>query len=138
VAVLSRHAETVAGTWGFSSDQLVGIACDVLDRATIERAAEQVKTQLGAVDILINAAGGNHPPAITSAERFFDLERQGASRVFDVNFVGTFQTCQVFGRDMAGRGQGCIASTASMSSLRPLTRVPAYSAAKAAVVNVTQ
>jgi len=89
--------------------------------------------------VLINAAGGNSPAATTSAEqRFFDLDTEVANHVFGLNFTGTFQSCQVFGRDMAERGQGCIVNVTSMSGLRPLTRVPVYSAAKAAIVNFTQ
>src|SRR5438874_2584063 len=93
----------------------------------------------GPIDILINAAGGNSPQATTSAERsFFDLDLQGVDSVFGLNFMGTFLSCQVFGRGMAERGQGCIVNVTSMSALRPLTRIPAYSAAKAAVANFTQ
>ncbi len=89
--------------------------------------------------MLINAAGGNSPAATTSAEQsFFDLDTQAVSRVFSLNFTGTFQSCQIFGRDMAGRKQGCIVNITSMSGLRPLTRVPAYSAAKAAIINFTE
>lgn len=79
------------------------------------------------------------PAATTSAEqRFFDLDVEAASHVFGLNFTGTFQSCQVFGCDMAGRRPGCIVNITSMSGLRPLTRIPAYSAAKSAIVNFTQ
>jgi NAD(P)-dependent dehydrogenase (short-subunit alcohol dehydrogenase family) len=111
----------------------------VLNRASLEQSREQITSALGPVDILINAAGGNSPAATTSAEQsFFDLDAEAASHVFGLNFTGTFQSCQVFGRDMAERKQGCIVNITSMSGLRPLTRVPAYSAAKAAIVNFTQ
>jgi NAD(P)-dependent dehydrogenase (short-subunit alcohol dehydrogenase family) len=111
----------------------------VLNRASLEQSREQITGTLGPVDILINAAGGNSPSATTSAEqRFFDLDAEAVSGVFGLNFTGTFQSCQVFGRDMTDRGQGCIVNITSMSGLRPLTRVPAYSAAKAAIVNFTQ
>jgi NAD(P)-dependent dehydrogenase (short-subunit alcohol dehydrogenase family) len=142
VAVVSLHAETagtVAGAIQESSGRALGIACDVLDRAALERTLEQVTSTFGPVDILINAAGGNHPQATTTAEQtFFDLDMQAVSSVFGLNFAGTFQCCQVFGRGMAARGQGCIINVASMNALRPLTRIPAYSAAKAAVANFTQ
>ncbi len=142
VAVVSLHADTsgtVAEAIQESGGQALGIACDVLDRATLERTLEQVTSTFGPVDMLINAAGGNHPQATTTAERtFFDLDLQAVSSVFGLNFVGMFQCCQVFGRDMGARGQGCIVNVASMNALRPLTRVPAYSAAKAAVANFTQ
>jgi NAD(P)-dependent dehydrogenase (short-subunit alcohol dehydrogenase family) len=142
VAVVSLHAETsetLAQAIRASSGQALGVACDVLDRAALEQTLEQVTDTFGPVDILINAAGGNQPQATTTAEQtFFDLDMQAVDRVFDLNFAGTFQCCQVFGRGMAARGQGCIVNVASMNALRPLTRIPAYSAAKAAVANFTQ
>ena len=91
------------------------------------------------MDILINAAGGNSPAATTSAEQsFFDLNTEAINNVFGLDCTGTFQSCQVFGRGMEDRGQGCIVNVTSMSALRPLTRVPAYGAAKAAIANFTQ
>ena len=142
VAIVSLHAETsgtVAEAIQESSGQALGIACDVLDRVALERTLEQVTGAFGPVDILINAAGGNQPQATTTAEQtFFDLDMQAVNSVFGLNFAGTFQCCQVFGRGMAARGQGCIVNVASMNALRPLTRIPAYSAAKAAVANFTQ
>ena len=142
VAVLSLHAETsekVAEAIKTDGGEAIGIACDVLDRAALESTQELLSNTFGPVDILINAAGGNHPQATTSnTHTFFDLDLQAANNVFDTNFMGTFQSCQVFGRSMAERGQGCIVNVTSMSAFRPLTRIPAYSAAKAAVANFTQ
>jgi len=142
VAVVSRSAETsamVAGAINTDGGKTIGIAGDVMDRAALERTMEQVTSAFGPVDILINAAGGNQPQATTSSElTFFDLDAQALEQVFGLNFTGTLQSCQVFGRGMAERGQGCIVNVASMSGLRPLTRVPVYSAAKAAVANFTQ
>ena len=142
VAIVSLHAETsgtVAKAIQESSGQALGIACDVLDRVALERTLERVTSTFGPVDILINAAGGNQPQATTTAEQtFFDLDMQAVSSILGLNFAGTFQCCQVFGRGMAARGQGCIVNVASMNALRPLTRIPAYSAAKAAVANFTQ
>src|SRR2546421_12685874 len=142
VAVVSRSAETsalVAGAINTDGGKAIGIACDVIDRGALERTMEQVTSILGPVDILINAAGGNQPQATTSAElTFFDLDTQALEQVFGLNFTGTLQSCQVFGRGMAERGQGCIVNITSMSGLRPLTRVPVYSAAKAAIANFTQ
>ncbi|HET9919818.1 MAG TPA: SDR family oxidoreductase [Ktedonobacteraceae bacterium] len=142
VAILGRHAETaqkVAETIQAEGGTAIGIAADVLDRAALEQSREQITSAFGPVDMLINAAGGNSPAATTSAEQsFFDLDIEAANHVFGLNFTGTFQSCQVFGRDMAERGQGCIVNVTSMSGLRPLTRVPAYSAAKAAIANFTQ
>src|SRR5947209_10660572 len=115
------------------------IACDVLDKSALEQALAQVTAAFGPLDILITAAGGNKPQATTSADRtFFALDSHAAESVFALNFTGTFLGCQVFGRGMAERGQGCIVNVASMNALRPLTRIPAYSAAKAAIANFTQ
>lgn len=142
VAILGRHAQTaqtVAETIQAEGGTALGIVVDVLDRAALEKSREQITNTFGPVDILINAAGGNSPAASTSTEKsFFDLDIDAANHVFGLNFSGTFQSCQVFGRGMAERGQGCIVNVTSMSGLRPLTRVPAYSAAKAAVANFTQ
>lgn len=142
VAIMGRRAEPCARLAEHiraDGGQALGIACDVLDRAALERAAEEIAAAFGPVNILVNAAGGNHPQATTNTERpFFALEGQMVAQVLETNVIGTFQTCQVFGRAMAERGQGCVVNIASMAGLRPLTRVPAYSAAKAAVVNFTQ
>lgn len=142
VAILGRHAQTaqtVAESIQAEGGTALGIAVDVLDRAALEQSREQITSAFGPVDILINAAGGNSPSATTSAEQsFFDLDAEAANHIFGLNFTGTFQSCQVFGRGMAERGEGCIVNITSMSGLRPLTRVPAYSAAKAAVANFTQ
>jgi NAD(P)-dependent dehydrogenase (short-subunit alcohol dehydrogenase family) len=142
VAILGRHvetAQTVAEAIQAKGGTALGIACDVLSRADLERSQEQITGAFGPVDMLINAAGGNSPAATTSTEqRFFDLDTQTINRVFGLNFTGTFQSCQVFARGMAERKQGCIVNITSMSGLRPLTRVPAYSAAKAAIVNFTE
>lgn len=142
VAILSLHAETsekAAEELRTAGGQAIGVACNVLDRTALERTQKLVTDTFGPVDILINAAGGNHPQATTSDERaFFDLDLQAINDVLGTNFMGTFQSCQVFGRSMAERGQGCIVNVTSMSALRPLTRIPAYSAAKAAVANFTQ
>ncbi len=142
VAIISLHAETsgkVAEAIKADGGQAIGVACDVLDRASLEQTRELVTENFGPIDILINAAGGNSPQATTSADTsFFDLDVRAIESVFDLNFTGTLQSCQVFGREMAERGQGCIVNVASMNALRPLTRIPAYSAAKAAVANFTQ
>lgn len=142
VAIMGRHAEPcerLVEHIRSAGGQALGVACDVLDRAALERTAREIAAVLGPVDILVNAAGGNHPQATTTSERpFFALESEIVAQVLGENFTGTWQACQVFGRAMAERGQGCIVNIASMSGIRPLTRVPAYSAAKAAVMNLTQ
>jgi len=112
---------------------------DVLNVETLQQASDIIKTEFSAVDILINAAGGNHPSASTSADlSFFDLPLDALRHVGDLNLLGTILPCQVFGRGMAERGTGAILNISSMNALRPLTRIPAYSAAKAAVTNFTQ
>lgn len=142
VAILSRHATSSANVVQAvqaEHGEAIGIACDVLQRTDLEHARAEVLKAFGAVDILINAAGGNSPQATTSADvSFFDLDIRAIESVLDLNFTGTLQSCQVFGQFMAERGQGCIVNVASMNALRPLTRIPAYSAAKAAVANFTQ
>ena len=142
VAILARHtdaANSVAGAIRAEGGAAIAFACDVLDRAALERSRDEVASAFGPADILINGAGGNSPAATTSADQpFFDLDAAAVNQVFALNFTGTFQACQVFGRAMVERGQGCIVNVTSMSALRPLTRIAAYSAAKAAVANFTQ
>ncbi len=142
VAVLSLHASSsakVVEAIRTDGGEALGIACDVMDRADLERAFTEVLNNFGHIDILINAAGGNSPQATTSANTsFFDLDVHAVDSVLGLNFTGTFLSCQVFGRDMAERKQGVIVNITSMNALRPLTRIPAYSASKAAVSNFTQ
>ena len=112
---------------------------DVLDLEALQQANETIKAEFGAVDILINAAGGNHPSATTRPElSFFDLPLNAIRQVGDLNLLGTLLPCQMFGRDMAERGDGVILNISSMTAFRPLTRIPAYSTAKAAINNFTQ
>jgi NAD(P)-dependent dehydrogenase (short-subunit alcohol dehydrogenase family) len=117
----------------------ISVGCDVLDRASVEAAAQAVAQAFGRVDILINGAGGNKKQATTSDElAFFDLPADAVQWVFNLNCVGTLLPSQVFGRAMAEQSEGVILNVSSMSAFRPLTRIPAYSAAKAAVSNFTQ
>ncbi len=116
----------------------LAIKASVISKGELEAAAAQVLLTFGRVDFLINGAGGNHPRATTEGISFFDLPEDAVRFVFDLNFFGTFLACQVFGRIMAEQKKGVILNIASMSSFRPLTKVPAYSAAKAAVANFTQ
>ena len=112
---------------------------DVLKAETLHQANEVIQAEFNRVDVLINAAGGNHPSATTTPDlSFFDLPFDALRHVGDLNLLGTILPCQVFGRGMAERGEGVILNVSSMSALRPLTRIPAYSAAKAAVTNFTQ
>jgi len=115
------------------------IECDVLDRESIEAAFAQILEKTGRIDGLVNGAGGNHPDATTSPEKeFFDLPAEALRFVFDLNIVGTILPSQTAARQMAAAGQGVILNISSMNAFRPLTRIPAYSAAKAGVSNFTQ
>jgi NAD(P)-dependent dehydrogenase (short-subunit alcohol dehydrogenase family) len=142
VAVLGRRldaCQAVADAIALSGGTALAVAADVLDRAALTAAAAQIEAQLGAVSILVTAAGGNDPRATVSSEqRFFDLDAAGIDAVLGGNFTGTVNACQIWGEGMAKRGQGSIITIASMAALRPLTRVGIYGAAKAAVANFTQ
>jgi NAD(P)-dependent dehydrogenase (short-subunit alcohol dehydrogenase family) len=130
-----------------------GFGCNVLEKASIETAHAQVTSTFGPVDILINGAGGNHPKGTTSKEHlsvedltqkkegvttFYDLTVDGIQFVFNLNFLGTFLPTQVFSKDMVLKGRGNIINISSMNAFKPLTKIPAYSAAKAGVSNFTQ
>ena len=142
VAVLSRRGEMcerVAADIRSAGGEAIGVSCDVSSRTSLEQAGETVAAEFGKVDVLVNGAGGSDPRAATDSEHaFFDLDTKALERVLDVNLTGTMRACQVFGRDMAKRGEGCIINIASLTSFRPLSRVSAYAAAKAGIVNFTQ
>jgi NAD(P)-dependent dehydrogenase (short-subunit alcohol dehydrogenase family) len=112
---------------------------DVLDLDSLRQAAEAITKRFGPADGLVNAAGGNKPQATTGRDvSFFDLPSDALRSVFDLNLLGTVLPCQVFGRFMAQRNAGVILNISSLIAFRPLTRVLAYSAAKAGVSNFTQ
>lgn len=132
-------AKDVAETINASGGQAFPVKVDVLDVSSVRAARDAVMEHFGKIDFLINGAGGNHPKASTSPDMdFFDLPIDAVRWVSDLNFLGTFIPCQVFGKDLAEQGEGVILNTGSMNAIRPLTKVPAYSAAKAAVTNFTQ
>ena len=115
------------------------VTCDVLKKDSVEKAFAQAVEKLGAVDVLINGAGGNKREATcVPPETFFDLSGEAVRWVFELNCLGTIIPSQVFGKHMAERGRGVIVNVSSMCAFRPLTRVVGYSAAKAAVSNFTQ
>ncbi|MBT3336948.1 MAG: SDR family oxidoreductase [Anaerolineae bacterium] len=115
------------------------VYADVLDRQTLEDALGKIESDFSSVDMLINAAGGNHPKATTNPDlSFFDLPPDAVQWVFNLNFIGTLLPSQVFGKTMIKQGSGVILNLSSMSAYQPLTRIAAYSAAKAAVSNLTQ
>jgi NAD(P)-dependent dehydrogenase (short-subunit alcohol dehydrogenase family) len=142
VAVISLHAEScgrVAAEITAAGGDAIAVGCDVLDATALGQAHDEIQRHYGSPDILVNAAGGNRPGAtVTSTSVFFDLPVDAMREVVDLNLQGTVRACQVFGRGMAERGEGCIVNIASMSGIRPLTGVMGYSAAKAAVANFTQ
>jgi NAD(P)-dependent dehydrogenase (short-subunit alcohol dehydrogenase family) len=115
------------------------IICDVLDRQSLVEAASCIAESYGGLDALVNGAGGNKKEATTSPDlSFFDLPPEALRFVLDLNLLGTILPCQVFGRLMAKQKSGMIVNISSMNAIRPLTRIVGYSAAKAAVNNVTQ
>lgn len=156
VAVLDirkESAQTVADEITAAGGESIGIACDVLSAESLEQARQTVNETFGACDILLNGAGGNSPLGTTTKETlepedlqqkaegvktFFDLDPKGIEFVFNLNFLGTLLTTQAFAKDMVGRENACIVNVSSMNAYRPLTKIPAYSAAKAAVSNFTQ
>ncbi len=132
-------AQVVADEIRAAGGAAIAVHCDVLDKTSVEQAAGTIIEAFDHVDILINGAGGNKKQATTSAEMsFFDIPADAVQWVFNLNIIGTLLPSQVFGKIMAGQGHGVILNISSMNAYRPLTRVPAYSAAKAAVSNFTQ
>ena len=153
VALLNRtqeKAQKVADAIKAEGGTAIAYGCNVLDKEQTFAVAEQVLRDLGPCDILINGAGGNNPKATTDkeyyedgdidgdTESFFDLDEEGVESVFNLNFLGTLIPTQAFARQMLGR-EGCsILNISSMNAFTPLTKIPAYSGAKAAVTNFTQ
>ncbi len=131
--------QALLGRMGRHAENAALFHADVLKMESMHDAAQEVLARFGKVDCLINAAGGNQPQATTNPEqRFFDLSTEALRWVFDLNLLGTIIPCQIFGRIMAERSSGVILNVSSMNAFRPLTRIPAYSAAKAGVSNFTQ
>jgi NAD(P)-dependent dehydrogenase (short-subunit alcohol dehydrogenase family) len=142
VVILDRNVKPVEGLlerMGPHACRVEVLQGDVLSRERLSRIATLVAERFGRVDGLVNAAGGNQRAATTSPDvSFFDLPEDALRFVFDLNLVGTILPCQVFGRQMAERGTGVILNFSSINAFRPLTRIPAYPAAKAGVANFTQ
>jgi NAD(P)-dependent dehydrogenase (short-subunit alcohol dehydrogenase family) len=137
--LIEAAAEKVANEIKSNKGTAIAIKCDVLDKKSLEDAKKKINAKLGQIDILINGAGGNKKEATTSPDlSFFDLPADAVRFVFDLNFIGTLLPTQVFAKEMAEKRAGVILNISSMSAFRPLTKVPAYSAAKAAVSNFTQ
>ena len=156
VAVLDINeaaANKVADEIKAAGGEAVGVACNVLETASLEAARKTINEVFGKCDLLLNGAGGNNPKGTTSKDTlelsdletkvegvktFFDLQPDGIQFVFNLNILGPLLTTQVFAADMVGRENTCIINVSSMNAYRPLTRIPAYSAAKAGVSNMTQ
>jgi NAD(P)-dependent dehydrogenase (short-subunit alcohol dehydrogenase family) len=142
VAILDRDpamAERLVQRIPTDAGRFMIVYGDVMDRGTLEAARDQILADFGRVDALVNAAGGNDAQATTAPDRsFFDLPAGALDRVLDLNLLGTVLPSQVFGKLMVQQQGGVILNVSSMNALRPLTRIPAYSAAKAAVSNFTQ
>jgi len=155
VAILDlklESAEGVATVIRAQGGEALGVAANVLDKESLLSAHQQVLQTLGKCDILINGAGGNHPKGTTSKnflfpedlaeeqnlKTFFDLDPEGIKFVFDLNFIGSLLPTQIFARDMVGRHGCTVINVSSMNAFRPLTKIPAYSGAKAAISNFTQ
>ena len=156
VAVLDLNeqaAQAVADEIVADGGTAIAVGCNVLETESMKKAREIINEKLGTCDILLNGAGGNNPRGTTTKETleeidlieknedvktFFDLDPKGIEFVFNLNFLGTLIPTQVFARDMAVKDDSCIIMVTSMNAFRPLTKIPAYSAAKAAVANFTQ
>lgn len=153
VALLDRNLESIQKY----ADEIVAegniakaYKIDVLDKESLEQARTQINADLGSCDILINGAGGNNPRATTTNEyyvegdldkdivTFFNLDPKGVEFVFNLNFLGTLIPSQVFALDMLGKDDAGIINISSMNAYTPLTKIPAYSGAKAAISNFTQ
>ena len=132
-------AEQKAAAIRKDGGQAVAVRANVLEKESLEKALARTIEALGRPTVLINGAGGDKAEATTGPDQeFFDLSPEAVRWVFDLNFVGTLLTSQVFGKAMVEGGGGSILNISSMNALRPLTKIPAYSAAKAAVSNFTE
>lgn len=134
-----EHGEALAKEITDAGGQALFLACDVLDRPSLEKCRDEILNRYGHIDVLINAAGGNMPGAtIPTDKTFFDMSADDFKKVVDLNLHGTVVPTQIFAEDMAKRGNGVIVNFSSESALRPLTRVVGYTSAKAAVQQFTK
>jgi len=145
--IADKVAEEISAETG---SQIIGVAANVLDRESLDQAKIEINQQLGDIDILINGAGGNSPQATTKVEQiekenlenlsdtFYGLQMEGFDKVFALNFKGTILPTMVFTQDMLKHKKGVVLNISSMNSYKPLTKIPAYSAAKASVNNFTE
>ena len=151
LAVIGRNPATPDKAKAIADEfviKCIGISASVTDKQQLEAAREQIHAEIGKIDILINCAGGNSPKATCSVEQmtkddaladtFYGLSMEGFQDVFDLNFIGTLLPTMVFTTDMIEAGKGNVLNISSMNSIRPLTKIPAYSAAKGSINNFTQ
>lgn len=159
IAILNRRVENgakVAGEIMNAGGEAIAISCDVLDVKSVKKAEQRILETFGGCDVLINGAGGNHPQGTTTKEilekedlnnedlnnkdilTFFDLTPEGFQHVFNLNLIGTVIPTQIFSRNMINRKGATIINMSSMSAPSPMTKVPAYSAAKAGIENFTK
>jgi len=147
VAILTRREESARAVLAQVEGDAAFFQADVTDQTSLQAARQQVLARFGPPSILINGAGGNSPMATTEDEHylategvkdFFELDARGLRQVFDLNFHGALLATQVFARDLIGQPGACVVNISSMSAYRPLTKIPAYSGAKAALQNLTQ
>lgn len=151
LAVISRSADNPARGEAIAAEfgvKCLGISASTLDKAALEQVRDLIHEKLGKIDILINCAGGNSPKATCAAEQmepdtelkdsFYGLDIEGFQFVYDLNFKGTLLATMVFTQDMIEAGKGNVLNISSMNAFRPLTKIPAYSAAKGSINNFTQ
>ena len=137
--LLGDKAQEFADQIKADGDEALAVACNVLDPASIQSALDAVLKSYGRVDVLINGAGGNRAGATVPRDgKFTDLVLEEVDKVFALNYKGTFLPTQIFCKYFAEKGKGIVVNTSSMSAITPLTNVPGYSNAKAAVTNFTQ
>ena len=142
--------KTAANIEKESSCKSIGVQANVLDKLSLQNAKKEINEKLGKIDLLINGAGGNSPKATTQVEKiedenlnelektFYGLEMEGFKHVFDLNFIGTLLPTMVFTLDMLEQKKGAVLNISSMNSYKPLTKIPAYSAAKSSINNFTE
>lgn len=154
VAIVDIQKELADKTASLVSDETkseaIGVSANVLEKSSLETAKKEINNKLGQINLLINCAGGNSPKATTKVEfideetvnqlddTFFGLGIEGFQRVFDLNFIGTLLPTMVFAKDMIELKEGAILNISSMNAFRPLTKIPAYSAAKSSINNFTE
>lgn len=151
LAVISRSADNPAKGEAIAKEfgvKCLGISADALDKEALLAARDEINEKLGKIDILVNCAGGNSPKATCAVEQmeagdnlsdtFYGLDLSGFDQVFDLNFKATLLATMIFTEDMLAAGKGNVLNISSMNSIRPLTKIPAYSAAKGAINNFTQ